>query len=1164
MSARYRLTELLGSGGMGEVHLAEDTQLKRQVALKFLHPAHEADARSRERLQREAEAAAALDHPFICKVYEVGEWDGRLFIAMEHVPGDTLAARLKQGPFGWRDAVRLGIEMAEALDKAHERGIVHRDFKPSNVLMTEHEHVKVMDFGLARQTEPLASAEKTRSELTKSGVLVGTPAYMSPEQLRGEAATPASDLFSLGIVLFEMLTGRHPFDASMGAALGREPAALSDTDGPASLISLVSRLLSKDPMTRPGSAGEVREALREIVERPGELAGRGPSLVGRSEEMTILRRALNDGGLVLIGGEPGVGKTRLAEELLAEAKHSGAWTFTGRSYETEGAPPYVPFVEIFEEMLRDLPEKALRELWKDAAPEIARLVPEVRKRFSDIGLTLELPPEQARRYLFNCILDVLENASRGRAVVLLLDDLHWADEGSLLLLQHIAPRLRPTGVLIVGTYRDVDLVVGRPFARALEALIRGHEAERILLRRLSEASVAEMLETLSQRRLSDKLTKLVYRDTEGNPFFVAEIHRYLTDSGKTEVSNVEEWEVPEGVRLVIGRRLEKLSDDTRGLLQSAAVVGRDFSVELLVSVCGMDPDRAVDAIEQAERRRIVRSKVVGRAVNYAFEHELVRQTLLAELSAPRRQRLHLRIASALETQSGDDRVSEIAHHLYEAGSGVDQEKLLRFLLMAAERAMSSTATEEAMRHTERGLGLDGVPDAYRAALLYLRGGALWGMGNWEKCTEDWQTSLTLYEKLGDAKGVSRVTSGLMVPIAWAGRWEDLVKLTDRAEATIGTDPTEERCLLLCHRSAGTAIGGAIYADETERHLAEAEEIAKTLRARHLEGIVAAYRAHPGIFSEELEVAARNAERAVELLRPSARVWDLPVALAWMVTVALKRGELDEVARIGEECVRVSRKVGHLGGLSFGERHLAQRAFMISGDLEAYADFAECDIETVRQVAPRAIAGSITAKGLVQFWNGDWEGAVVTFTGSLDVPTVPIFVGAIEGAHLFASAYLGKSDALALMSKYRSHLPRLGAPNESGRYRFLLHAIEALAVLDKPADAAELYPLTRELLHRGGKLLMTADYIEKAAAIAAAAGEQWDVAETHFENALEQVDTMPYRLQQPEVRRWYAWMFLSRNRTGDREKANALLEQAIAAYREIGMPRHEQLARKMMV
>ncbi len=212
----YEIIKLLGQGGMGEVYLARDSILGRKVALKFLPDELECEARTRERFLREAKSAAALDHPFICKIYETGEWHGKAFIAMEYIEGSTLKDKLEKETIPLRDAVRVTLEIAEALENAHKTGIVHRDLKPANIMITPQGHTKVMDFGLAKRILPGTGTESTTKTLTQAtiteqGSIAGTLAYMSPEQAKGENVDARSDIFSLGIILCEMISGKHPF-----------------------------------------------------------------------------------------------------------------------------------------------------------------------------------------------------------------------------------------------------------------------------------------------------------------------------------------------------------------------------------------------------------------------------------------------------------------------------------------------------------------------------------------------------------------------------------------------------------------------------------------------------------------------------------------------------------------------------------------------------------------------------------------------------------------------------------------------------------------------------------------------------------------------------------------------------------------------------------------
>jgi len=270
--SHYKIIDRLGAGGMGEVFLAEDSSLDRKVALKFLPRDLQQDDLAHQRFLREAKSAAALDHPYICNIYEVGEVEGLNFIAMEYVEGQTLKEKLEGGPLALEEAIQISAEIADALEMAHRKGIVHRDIKPANIMLTPQGHAKVMDFGLAKR---VVTGEGTEQDLTtgltQEGSTLGTPAYMSPEQVRAKPVDHRTDIFAFGIVFYEMLTGMHPFRRALpvettGAILHEEPEAVSKylPGSTERLQETVSRMLAKNPDERIQTIGEVAERLKEL------------------------------------------------------------------------------------------------------------------------------------------------------------------------------------------------------------------------------------------------------------------------------------------------------------------------------------------------------------------------------------------------------------------------------------------------------------------------------------------------------------------------------------------------------------------------------------------------------------------------------------------------------------------------------------------------------------------------------------------------------------------------------------------------------------------------------------------------------------------------------------------------------------------------------------
>ncbi|MBS1115737.1 MAG: serine/threonine protein kinase [candidate division NC10 bacterium] len=269
--SHYRIIEKIGQGGMGEVFLADDTSLHRKVALKFLPPDMQQDSAAHKRFLREARSAAALDHPYICHINEVSESGGRDFIVMEYVEGQSVKDRLEKGPLPPDEALPIAIEVAEALEAAHGKGIVHRDIKPANIMLTQTGHAKVMDFGLAKQIVPgggMASTEETVTALTSDGSTVGTLAYMSPEQLRGERVDGRGDIWALGVTMHEMVSGTRPFQGQswfeVSSSILNKAPRLLPSQVPADLATVIGRCLEKDAANRYRQASEVCAALKAV------------------------------------------------------------------------------------------------------------------------------------------------------------------------------------------------------------------------------------------------------------------------------------------------------------------------------------------------------------------------------------------------------------------------------------------------------------------------------------------------------------------------------------------------------------------------------------------------------------------------------------------------------------------------------------------------------------------------------------------------------------------------------------------------------------------------------------------------------------------------------------------------------------------------------------
>jgi adenylate cyclase len=758
---RYRIVEIIGRGGMGEVCLADDLMLDRQVALKFVTAPGETDGL--EQLFSEARAAAALDHPFICAIYEVTTLNGRACIAMEYVRGESLERRLRGGPLPLPEALRVAEEIAEALDAAHKRRVVHRDLKPANVMLTEDGHIKVMDFGLAARLPHGDAVDRavTVAVSATDGIVAGTPAYMAPEQIRGELADRRSDIFAFGILLYELVSGSNPFkrvsvDTTFAAVLNAPVAALRERlpSIPPPLDALAARLLAKDPDERHQSLGDVRIILRQLSADlssstrsvPAAIVDRSANdafgLIGREPERAQLLQCLHQarsgaGSLMLLLGDSGVGKTRLAEEALGAARRLGFQTLVGRCYEQQGTPALSAYTEVLEEASRLMPAAEFRQAIHTSAPELAKLMPELHRLFPNMAPPLALPPELRQRYLFTNIREFLTRSSRFTPLVIFIDDLQWADESTLLMTQHLAQHLANLPIVVIAAYRDVeappiaaskgkfhsllDRVRGQPretitpqaIKAALDQLVGQRRARAIVLRPFTLAEVQNVLASLGKPRPPARLVQRFADRTGGNPFFVVELFRHLKEEGRlfdarhewTRDLDLDDVELPDTVRVVLERRLKRVSPNTRNLLSAAAVVGHHFEPDLLEEVAEVDGDTLTAALHEAERARILAGPSGRRDITWRFAHRLTCHLLTSAVPQQQRQRLHARVADAMMRLDQESRrhVSGIAHHLYWAGRLADPARTARALIAAGDEAHAMYASEEAVQQYRRAM-----------------------------------------------------------------------------------------------------------------------------------------------------------------------------------------------------------------------------------------------------------------------------------------------------------------------------------------------------------------------------------------------------------------------------------------------------------------------------
>jgi pilus assembly protein CpaF len=505
--------------------------------------------------------------------------------------------------------------------------------------------------------------------------------------------------------------------------------------------------------------GEVKEAPRTLPS--------GDGFVGREQErldirMVMDRATTGSGGMLFITGAPGIGASRLASEMAVEAAAKGWMVLSGRSLENDAAP-YAPFREILATAVAGGTSKSLQDAAGTNGPLLSQLVPSLRQKVRGMPAHGDVSADKLREQLFRAIYDFLTDMQAKRPLLMVLDDLQWADEATVLLLRDLAERVGSSHIVVIGTYWDSDLDTARPFGSVLSRLLRRRRAQRITLGPLSDRDVERIVAGLAETLLTPTQLMGIQAATEGNPLFVEQSTLYMAESetmlvggGRVQASFTEEdLELAQSVRGLIGRRLERLSEPAQRMLVAAAVVGRDFDLPLLEAFGELSGHELRDALDEATRGHFL---VAAGPDRYRFAHDLVRKRVLAVLPLPRLQAYHLAVADTLERvygRSAPERASEIGYHLYQAGTAADPLRTANFLSLAARNALAVGAFEEVLRLLESTLVLlPADKRRERAEALAMRGQACWGLGRNDDAKAAWKGAAQRYDELGDEKGAA--------------------------------------------------------------------------------------------------------------------------------------------------------------------------------------------------------------------------------------------------------------------------------------------------------------------------------------------------------------------------------------------------------------------------
>ena len=897
--------------------------------------------------------------------------------------------------------------------------------------------------------------------------------------------------------------------------------------------------------SRPGESEPTTEAPRR-------------AFVGRERELAALVAGLEGavtgrGRLILLAGEPGIGKSRLADALVDRARRMGANAVAGRAWEAGGAPAYWPWIQALRAQIRETEAEALLDQLGDGAAALAQLLPELRDRFPQLPEPPDQVGEGARFRLFEATSSFLRTAADARPLLVVLDDLHAADEPSLLLLRFIVRWLDQSRLLVLGTYRDVDPTLRAPLTSALAEVIREPLTTQITLGGLSAAEIAEYVELSTGVEPAQRLVDTIHAETEGNPLFLSEtVHLLAAEGSVGEADAIVR--IPPGVRAVIGRRVERLSAPCGELLVLAAVMGREFDLDALAELSGLEPNEMIDVLNEAMAERVL-DEVPDAPGRIRFGHVLIRDTLYDELTAARRMQLHGQVGEALEVVYSLDpepHLAELAQHFAAAAPLGVKHKAIEFARRAGDRAARQLAFEEAARHYEIALTFEHERLA-RCELLLALGDVEARAGDTTASKRAFREAAVLAEHAGFAQPLAQAALGYGGRFAWARGSTDpeLVPLLERALALVDEGDADTRVRLLARLAAAARddASGARrgdLADEALRLARQSGDLATLAWA--LEGGWIAVEG-PDRYMRREGIAVGD-----ELISLGERLGDQERVYAGRDHLLHSRWVFCDRAGVESELDALDRLAGELRQPPHHWHARMSRAML--DQMDGRFEDAERLVAEAVAIGERAESwNAVVSQRLALFVSRRAQGRLAEIEDVItravrEYPSLPRFPAAL--AHLQAELG-GDRDARATFDDVLAR--DLGRHYRDSEWLFTIAVLaEPCARLVDWDAAAELYSmlLAYERLYAQAPVEASFGSVARALGILASTMERYREAERHFELALDVERRMGARPWLANVQHDFATMLLARRASGDADRARALLRDAVTGYRELGM------------
>ena len=899
--------------------------------------------------------------------------------------------------------------------------------------------------------------------------------------------------------------------------------------------------------------------------------------VGREKEISIMKTHLDEtsaglGRMVMLCGEAGAGKSRLADEVARDARTRGIRVWHGQCSAIEGAPPYLPFVEVLRQYVEERPDDVLIDELGEEAIEIAKLVPDIARRIPVRGETIPLPPEQERYRLLEAVRALIDSLARRRPTLLLLEDVHWADRASCMLLRHLVRSVTSAPIMILTTARIDEISQAHPLSDAIAEFGRAHAFSQIDVQGLGVTEVTEILQSLGAGDPPDGLAGTIFEATEGNAFFVTELISHLSserllideDGAWRRDFQKEHWDVPHSIRAVIQHRIATLSEDSRRILAIAAVIGRQFNYEVMDTLEDIQPEALIEALDDGVRMGMI-EQVKGAASGFRFTHHLIQQTLYDDVPAVRRQRAHLRIGEAME-QAPLAQPEEIAYHFTEAGRMAPPDKARHYLTVAGEKARTIAAWEEAASYYGQALALiDGADLPEKARLQWRLGEALSGKGDWEASVSRLRDAMDLFSELGDAESVAWIAYALRRLYGARGQFAEASDVVQRGLAALGDTDSEVRSRLLAQAGFIRSAFGEV--DEAERLLQQSRDIAQRTGLPAAQGFAGFITGMHCMSYCRLHEAADWLTRSKEWSMQGKDLWTASQASSFQRHILFALGRPTEAEEDIEEEERLARRAGNF--LAECEtKWIGSGIASLRGNLELAEELCT---ELVRMIeaahADSGIPGALINLAYIRFQRGATDAFEAILARALEVyermSAAPI--DDPRPVLVLLRALSGQAD------EARQLLPQLEGyfnfddPWTASVAEARATLTAALVVLEDSDRAGRLYGPLKDWTASAGYVLTGASTVPQLVSrvlgmAAGVSGADADATQ-HFEESIRVASELQLDAELAECHYWYGRHLLTTVR-GDRGPGMAQLDRAIEIWKMTGMveqvPRAESL------